>query len=411
MKQDNHLKSALAIISDYDGAAPLSFFIKDFFRRHKQMGSRDRKSVSTLVYNYYRLGQAMRQASAEERIFAGSFLCSGPLDFLQHFRPGLEEHSALPVHQKTLLAEEQFPGFRTEDIFPWKQELSEGISHREFCLSFLVQPDLFLRIRLKKPGEVTALLEKSGTGFEMISDNCIALPNGTPVEKIIADRSWYVVQDYSSQRTADYLKCLIPSTPPGSKLPAQGSSRLKAHRPLVWDCCAGSGGKSILLHDLHPGIKLFVTDTRASILQNLHRRFREAGISDYRSAVADLTRPAEFKMTGDRVLREGSLSGIIADVPCSGSGTWSRTPEQLFFFSPGEIDRYARLQQEIVSMTGRFSPKNIPMVYLTCSVFKRENENITGFLEQEGFHTERSGMICGYEKKADSLYAACLVKL
>jgi len=41
----------------------------------------------------------------------------------------------------------------------------------------------------------------------------------------------------------------------------------------VWDCCAGSGGKSIMLFDIHPGIELTVSDIRESVLANLKNRF------------------------------------------------------------------------------------------------------------------------------------------
>jgi 16S rRNA (cytosine967-C5)-methyltransferase len=40
---------------------------------------------------------------------------------------------------------------------------------------------------------------------------------------------------------------------------------------------------------------------------------------------------------------------IICDAPCTGSGTWSRTPEQLYFFDEKKIEQYALLQKKIVS--------------------------------------------------------------
>jgi len=46
----------------------------------------------------------------------------------------------------------------------------------------------------------------------------------------------------------------------------------------VWDCCAASGGKSILAKDVFGNITLTVSDIRKSILHNLRKRFSEAGI-------------------------------------------------------------------------------------------------------------------------------------
>jgi 16S rRNA (cytosine967-C5)-methyltransferase len=39
---------------------------------------------------------------------------------------------------------------------------------------------------------------------------------------------------------------------------------------------------------------------------------------------------------------------VICDAPCSGSGTWSRTPEQLYFFNEKKISEYSILQKNIV---------------------------------------------------------------
>jgi 16S rRNA (cytosine967-C5)-methyltransferase len=44
-----------------------------------------------------------------------------------------------------------------------------------------------------------------------------------------------------------------------------------------WDACAASGGKSLLLHEDEPNIKLVVSDIRESVLANLDERFQLAG--------------------------------------------------------------------------------------------------------------------------------------
>ena len=44
-----------------------------------------------------------------------------------------------------------------------------------------------------------------------------------------------------------------------------------------------------MAYDLLSPIQLIVSDVRQSIIQNLHKRFREAGIKDYRSFATDLT--------------------------------------------------------------------------------------------------------------------------
>jgi 16S rRNA (cytosine967-C5)-methyltransferase len=45
----------------------------------------------------------------------------------------------------------------------------------------------------------------------------------------------------------------------------------------LWDCCAASGGKSLLAVDTLGNIDLTVSDVRSSIIHNLKHRFAVAG--------------------------------------------------------------------------------------------------------------------------------------
>jgi len=172
----------------------------------------------------------------------------------------------------------------------------------------------------------------------------------------------------------------------------------------VWDCCAGSGGKSILAYDTFPKMKLTVTDVRPSIIHNLRKRFQNAGINHYRANVIDITSTVGKAPP----LRNGAdFDLIICDAPCTGSGTWSRTPEQLFFFTENKIDDYAVLQRKMVSNVIPFLKAGGYFLYITCSVFRKENEEIVAFIKSK-FHLQlvKMELLKGYNKKADTMFAA-----
>jgi 16S rRNA (cytosine967-C5)-methyltransferase len=396
---DNQLRHAAAIIAAYKGDQPLHIWLKGFFRDNKQMGSKDRKLLSNMVYGFYRLGHAVRELPVGERILTGLFLCNdAPGELLNYFRPRWNEKATLPPEEKIafLKAEPEGAGFRLTDIFPWKEELSEGIDHEAFCLSFLRQPDLFLRIRPGYESTVRQRLGQTPYPYEFIPPFTLRLPNGFKVEKYFTPDMEVVIQDYSSQRIAPFLQISVPlGAPPGG---FTGTAAPPPHS--FWDACAASGGKSILAHDLYPDMPITVSDIRESILKNLQQRFSQAGIKKYRSFVVDLTL-APF---------DGSpltYDLILVDAPCSGSGTWGRTPEDLYFFDPKKIVYYSGIQKKIVSHIGPRLIKDAHFVYCTCSVFKKENEEITTLIREKlGLQKDGQENIKGYDRQADTLFAA-----
>jgi len=396
MRFHSYLNSAIQILAQYRGEEPclsgrqaFASFIKKYFAQHKKYGSADRKQVSHLCFCYFRLGKAAMNLPTEERILLGLFLCSVVQnEILEQLKPEWNKKVKLSVTEKLSSIHYHLS---SENVFPWKDELSEGIVHENFCKSFFIQPDLFLRLRPGKEKIVEEKLTAANICYAKLNDTCLALPNASKIDTVIELDKETIVQDYSSQQTGKFIRSEIPN--PGSKI-------------NLWDCCAASGGKSIMLYDLYPAIELTVSDVRESILANLKKRFAKAGIAKYLSVVLDLS-----KNNIQYSIFNSQFSIILADVPCSGSGTWSRTPEQLYYFDEKKIDEYASLQRTIISNVIPRLKGGGYLLYITCSVFKKENEDIIAFIKQK-FQLELIGMevLKGYDIKADSMFTALLRK-
>jgi 16S rRNA (cytosine967-C5)-methyltransferase len=393
MKFDNLLRYAVRILAAYKGEIPLTGWLKNFFRDNPQMGSRDRKQVSEMVYCYFRLGHSLKNISTEERIKAGLFL-SNPLPepILEYLQPEWHLQMEKPLEEKLEILHSKYPDFNILDIFPWKNRLSSGIDHRAYCLSFLEKPRLFIRVRPGLEQILPAKLKEQGLHFRD-ADPSGELPfktysfaGGTKLDNLFLLNREAVIQDLSSQRTALLLK-------------PDGKKEFEA-----WDCCAGSGGKSILLADLYPGCHLTVSDIRETILKNLTERFTEADIHTMHLFQADLTDQND--------LPRQHFNFIVADLPCTGSGTWSRTPEALCYFDPQTISNYHQRQERILrNICTRLKPGGI-LVYITCSVFEDENENTVTRLLDSGFmKREQQELFLGYGQQADSMFAARFVRI
>ncbi len=386
MKIEHQIRSFEQIFSAYDGKLPLHRFLFAYFKQHKQMGSSDRRWVSRYLYSFFRLGKALKKEEQLLRLAIADFLCNQTTSLIiDKYLPQYTDQILLPVQAKIALVTDAYPAFKLEDVFPFNAELSEGIVAADFLQSFFVQPDLFIRVIAKQHQKIVEQLAKESIPVREVSEYTLAIPNGTKLEKIIADPASYHVQDLSSQKTGDFF--------------------LPKPYDYWWDCCAASGGKSLLLHSLEPKVQLMVSDVRETSLNNLDERFQSAGIKKYQKKVLDLL------LNNDQDLHHYEFDGIILDAPCSGSGTWGRTPEMLGHFETHKIEYVSKLQKGIAANVVKYLKAGQPLIYITCSVFKAENEDVIAHLvDTLPLKVESMESIKGYNDKADTMFIARLIK-
>ena len=370
-----HIK---AIIETYDGSLPLAHFLKGYFKQYPILGSRDRKTLSAMAYSWYRCRKGIRSLElgigangfAQDHTFVAQVMACMKLCGHEKLLP--------PASAET---EIQDTVFDPDALFPFDTSLSAGIGREEWLRSMLVQPYLFLRIR-KDAGKITSLLNAKQIPFTFITDNCLRLPNGAKVDDILPEDT-YAVQDASSQQTGTFFTA--------------------KKQELWYDCCAGAGGKSLLLRDLEPGVRLTVSDARESIIHNLKQRFKLYRMEPPVAHVTDVSNPVLLS----RALGSKQFDNIICDAPCSGSGTWARTPEQLYFFDPAIVEKLSTLQKSISVNVSRYLKPGGRLIYITCSVFRKENEDVVNeIVKLPGMRLLHTELINGINIGADSMFVA-----
>ncbi|RZK18299.1 MAG: RsmB/NOP family class I SAM-dependent RNA methyltransferase [Pedobacter sp.] len=386
MKADHQLRAFEQILNSYDGNLPLHRFLPGYFKQNKQMGSSDRRWASRHVYSFFRLGKALSNLTQQERLCVADFLCHDTLSaIVERDFSDLKDDVQLSLAEKLQLIKNKYPDFNLKDVYPLHHHLSEGIDQTEFSASFFKQPDLFIRVAADEAKSIILKLENENISVNQISETALALPNGTKLETVLNEGS-YQVQDLSSQYTGEYFK------------PNKWDK--------WWDCCAASGGKTLLLHSLEPVIELLVTDLRESILMNLDERFRLAGIKKYHKKELDLLK------NNDQILHHYQFDGIILDAPCTGSGTWGRTPEMLTFFEERKINQFAAIQKAIVPNVIKYLKPGKPLIYITCSAFAAENEAVVQhLLDTLPLTLEKMEVIKGYENNADTMFVARFTRI
>ncbi len=375
----------MTLLQQYKGEEPFAAFLKKQFAANKKFGSKDRKQIAHCCYCYFRTAHVLGDRSLEEQLLAALFLCSSVSDpVISALRPEWQDKLSGSVEEKFKLL-----GITVAvtDLFPLSNALSGEIAPQPFAISFLQQPDLFIRIRPGYHAALKSLFQSKHISFKEITETCFAFPSGTKLDEYIQTNREAVIQDYNSQQVGELLETV--------KQPDWIS---------VWDACAASGGKSIMAKDRLGRIQLTVSDIRESILHNLKKRFSEAGIRNFQAVVADLA-------TTDPLSPGDSFDLVIADVPCSGSGTWGRTPEQLYYFRENKIAHYHQLQQRILKTVLPHIKRGGYLLYITCSVFRQENEEQVAFITRERtFTLLRQEWLKGYDKKADTMFAALFRK-
>ena len=122
----SYLNTASTLISQFDGTMPLAIFLKQFFAREKKFGSKDRKQISSLIYNFYRVASAIVDSTLEEKLLIAIFLTENTSNqILELLNPTLNEKINNSLAEKF-----EFLGDKIviSKLFPFENELSEVIN-------------------------------------------------------------------------------------------------------------------------------------------------------------------------------------------------------------------------------------------------------------------------------------------
>ena len=367
------MRNAVDVITTYNGEIPLQIHLKNYCRENKNIGSKDRKILSELVYGYFRQK-------------GNNIINNIPL-YIVEAAKGSELLTDFVEHWKNKIEANPIPGIEIQSYFPQFSKVSKNIETLSFIQYLQQKPKIFIRCNPASQQAVVDELMAAGYEFT-IKENCIVFEKNYPLDTLQSfEDGLFEIQDIASQHIAELFQ------------PNKNEA--------WWDCCAGSGGKSLLLLEKMPQIQLFVSDSRESIIQNLKDRFERHDHTNYTSYILDLERVTEKEL-----IKIPQFNAIIADVPCSGSGTWGRTPEWLTFFTEEKLEEYVLKQRNIISTVTNKLLSGGKIIYITCSVYSDENEkNVQWFCENLPLKLEQEKYFQFSKDGGDTLFGAVMKRV
>ena len=133
----------------------------------------------------------------------------------------------------------------------------------------------------------------------------------------------------------------------------------------VADICSGAGGKSLILADIMKNKgRILSLDTNKKKLSNAGLRLKRAGVHNVERR---LVKP-NWNVRG----LEKKFDLVLIDAPCSGIGTWSRSPDSKFSFSPKKLQELVNIQAELLLKGSLMVAPGGKLAYVVCSFLPEE---------------------------------------
>ncbi|MCX7552879.1 16S rRNA (cytosine(967)-C(5))-methyltransferase RsmB [Marinicella sp. S1101] len=149
----------------------------------------------------------------------------------------------------------------------------------------------------------------------------------------------------------------------------------------ILDACAAPGGKSCHLLELNQDIELDVLEKEPSRLKLVNENLDRLNLKAARVILGDATCPNDW-------FQSPKYDKILLDVPCSAAGVVRRNPDIKLLRAPEHLKQLTQLQQQILQNIAQLLKVGGHILYVTCSVFRSENERqIKKFLKNNNNFT------------------------
>lgn len=357
------LQTAIEILdaiaaSARDGGPPADALIAEAMRARRYAGSKDRRAIRALVYDAIR---AVRSAPPSGCAAMLALADSDPeLAALFDGSP----YGPKPISDADPRAETGLAAPALIDLFDPLVGAGEGGA-------MLERAALDLRVnRLKATRDGLAKLFPEGEPIAGAPDGWRLPPETAAAQHPAYGEGLFEVQDAASQYAA-------------AALDAAAGMR-------IVDLCAGGGGKTLAIASCTgDAADILACDTNRARLRQLAPRAERAGATRIETRLLDPGK--EIDVLADW---RGRADRVFVDAPCSGSGTWRRSPELRWRLTPSRLDRHLADQAKLIALGAELVAPGGKLLYAVCSIIAREGRaQVDEFLDRHPGWTADGGYL------------------
>jgi 16S rRNA (cytosine967-C5)-methyltransferase len=373
MKIAGRVAAAIEILSEiFDRHRPASEALKDWAKAHRFAGSSDRHVIGTLVYDGLRNRlSAGEQAGGEDAraVVLGTLatvwkLSASEIETLcaEQFGPGpmtAQEKKSLGTELKNLPAhvEANYPAWLETSL---KSVFGENLIEEMAALCQRAPIDLRVNTLKSDRPKLLEAFAKFGASETPLSPTALRIPPaGIDARNVNVEAEpahglgWFEVQDEASQ-----IAVLLSGAKPGMR---------------VLDLCAGAGGKTLALAALMKNEGIIIAHDRDKHrLRPIFERIGRSGATNIEVLPYD---------EGNKLSKVEPFDLVVADAPCTGSGTWRRKPDAKWRLQPKQLTIRSKEQVDVLDQAASLVKVGGTLAYFTCSLLPEENtKQIATFL-------------------------------
>lgn len=348
--------AAIEVLDQIDTGEPAEKVLTGWARRSRFAGSGDRAAVRDHVFQVLRCWRStacLGGAETGRARMIGALRADGIDPDTLFTGTG---HAPTPLSDAERAGGHPPSGADALDLPDWLLgafQKSLGDKARSTALALRQRAPVMLRVNLRKTDSAGAMaaLERDNIKTEPHSIAKTALSVKEGARRVARGRAYLdglvELQDGSSQAAMEGLDLSGVST--------------------LLDYCAGGGGKSLALA-ARCDARIFAHDADPARMADLPARAARAG--------AEIT-----VLNASPWPRKDLFDMVLCDVPCSGSGTWRRSPDAKWRLTPERLTELTGMQAEILTEAARLVVPGGCLIYATCSLLIEENEaQIDAFL-------------------------------